>query len=219
MTGSAPEVYGATADRYVEFAGTTLSVATEDPWELDLLGAFCDALAPDASVVDLGCGPGRAAAWIADRAGDDGPLAVRGIEPSATFVDLARRLHPGLRFDVGSLQTIPADDASVDAVVCWYSIIHDPLDDLEPAWTELARVLRPGGRLLLAFQSGRGEIRHRENVFDSGGDLDFHRHDSDAIGGRLEAAGFVVDPPATRAASPSRPHESTPQTILTATRR
>ncbi len=210
---SAPDVYGRTAATYVDFAGATLSVATEHEWELGLLAEFVDGLPPGAAVVDVGCGPGRAAAWLTDRG-----CAARGIEPSTVMVDRARHLHPTLRFDVGSAQSMPVDDASADAVVAWYSIIHDTLDELEPAWTEMARVVRPGGRVLLAFQSGTGEIRRRENVFGSGGDLDFHRHDPALVAAGLGRAGFVVDRTATRAPIPGRGHEETPQTLVTATK-
>ncbi len=211
--GSAPEVYGATADTYVAFAGTVLSEQTEDAWELGLLDEFVAELPDGASVVDVGCGPGRAAAWLAARG-----LEVRGVEPSEVMVATARREHPTLRFEVGSLQAMPLDDGAVDALVAWYSIIHDPLDALEPAWVEMARVVRPGGRVLLAFQSGTGEIRRRENVFESGGDLDFHRHDPALVAAGLRRAGFMVDPPKTRLPAAEHAHESTPQTLLTATR-
>ncbi len=211
--GGAPDVYGATVDRYTAFSGTILSEAVETSTDLEALGRFVDGTADGATVVDLGAGVGRASAWIAARAGrrDITPWA---IEPSPVMVMAARRIHPWLRCDVGWADAVPSTDSAVDAVVAWYSIIHTPAEGLAAIWAELARVLRPGGRVLLAFASGGGEVVRRDDVGGSGLALVAHRHRVDTVTDGLASVGFVVGDVVSRPAA--HPHEDGPQTIVTA---
>ena len=60
---------------------------------------------------------------------------------------------------------------------------------LVEAFEELARVLIPGGYLLLAFQA-EGEPLHREDAFGSGLPLTSYRHSVSDVVGRLEESGF-----------------------------
>jgi len=59
-------------------------------------------------VADLGCGPGRLTAHLRDRGVD-----AFGVDLSPAMIDIARREHPGLRFDVGSMTDLHLPDASV----------------------------------------------------------------------------------------------------------
>ena len=65
--------------------------------------------------------------------------------------------YPGLRFAVGSMHALPLPDGSLGGVVAWYSVIHANPDDLPAYFAEFARVLRPGGHLLVAFIEAVGE--------------------------------------------------------------
>ena len=81
-------------------------------------------------------------------------LEVVGLDPSPAMLGATRIAHPDIQFEQGRLDDLPIPEASLAGVVCWYSIIHTPPAYLGDALTELARVLRPGGYLLLAFQAG-----------------------------------------------------------------
>lgn len=70
------------------------------------------------------------------------------------MVAVARRDHPYLRFDVGSMTGLDLPDGALGGVLAWYSLIHTPPPQLPAVITELARVLRLGGLLLTAFQVG-----------------------------------------------------------------
>lgn len=93
-----------------------------------------------AQVLDVATGPGYVAHAAAARG-----AAVTGLDFSATMLDEARRRHPGLRFVEGDAQALPFPDASFDAVVMNYGLLHLPEPDL--ALREAARVLRHGGRV------------------------------------------------------------------------
>ncbi len=211
---AAREAYDRTADLYVQFIGTEITSSIEADLDQALLEAFADhlALAPEPStgpVADIGCGPGRAAAFLAARG-----LDVVGFDASTAMLDLARAAHPGLRFEEGVLTSLPVTDGSLAGAVCWYSIIHTPPDALDEVMAELARVLAPGAPLLIAFQAGHGEAVHRTEVQGRPVSLTNHRHDPSHVVRCLEAAGFEVDAPVVRAAAAD--HESTPQAFVSA---
>jgi arsenite methyltransferase len=102
------------------------------------------ALDRGARVLDVGCGTGRLARWLAERLGPAG--SVVGIDPLEHRISVARS-HPGAaRFEVGRAEDLGAfDDASFDAV-CLSSVLHW-VADKPRALAEIRRVLRPGGRV------------------------------------------------------------------------
>ena len=211
---AARAVYDASTDLYVERIGTELSPAIEGVVDRALLAAFVELLEPAAGerVADVGCGPGRVAAFLA-RAG----LDVIGLDVSPAMVAAARQAHPEIEFEVGQLDALPLEDSSLAGAVCWYSIINTPPEDLDGAFTELARVLVPGGHLLLAFQA-EDEPVHRADAFDTGLPLTSYRHQVADVAGRLAGAGLDVRSTTLRAPEPGREYESTPQAFVLARR-
>jgi ubiquinone/menaquinone biosynthesis C-methylase UbiE len=97
---------------------------------------------PDARVLDVATGPGYVAAAAAQRG-----ASVVGVDLAASMLDMARELHPNVDFREADAQSLPFDDASFDAVLGNFVILH--LGRPEQAAAEFARVLRPGGRLAL----------------------------------------------------------------------
>jgi SAM-dependent methyltransferase len=118
---------------------------------------------------------------------------------------------PEATFRAGRLETLPVDDASVDLAVCALALTHCPT--LAPPIRELARVVRPGGRVLLAdvhplvvWLGGHALFR------DAAGRLAFVRnlaHPHSAYLAAFAEAGLVVErclePPVTPADLPPAP--------------
>ncbi|MEO7071082.1 MAG: class I SAM-dependent methyltransferase [Nostocoides sp.] len=132
--------------------------ATEGEMLLDLamVDAFADAVAVDREgagprVLDAGCGAGRMSRYLLDRG-----CAVQGIDGSPGMIAMARRDHPDISFSVANLASIPFADHSFAGVLLWYSIIHTPPDGLPAILAEATRLVRPGGHVLVGFQSGTG---------------------------------------------------------------
>ena len=96
--------------------------------------------------------------------------------------------------------------------MCWYSIIYTPPEYLGDAFAELARVLKPGGYLLLAFQAGSGEPVLRTDAHGTALSLTSFRHSLSDVTGRLEDAGLEVRATALR--EPEFDHEMTPQAFV-----
>jgi SAM-dependent methyltransferase len=103
------------------------------------------------TAADIGFGGGAGLALLLDRVGPTG--LVHGIEISQTMLTAARRRfenqvrNESLHLHEATMQLLPLSDASVDAVVSTNTIYF--VDDLGASLSELARVLRPGGRLAL----------------------------------------------------------------------
>lgn len=110
---------------------------------------------PGARVLDLGCGTGNAA-LAAARQGCD----VVAVDPAARLVEVARARANAEGLPVSCLQgdasAIPAGDAAFDAVLSVFAVIFAP--DAERAASELLRVVRPGGRVVVTSWTSTGGI-------------------------------------------------------------
>ena len=107
-------------------------------------GPLLDAAAVERGdrVLDVASGPGYVAAFAAERG-----AAVLGVDVAESMIALARGLHPELEFLHGDAEALPFPDASFEAVVANFLLLH--LGRPERALAEFARVLTPGGRVAL----------------------------------------------------------------------
>ena len=203
--------YDTVAVDYARMVGTQLTGAVEGPQDRALLTAFAELVSNDGSgmVADLGCGPGRVTAHLASLG-----LAVFGVDLSAEMVAVARRAHPGLRFETGSITALDQPDGSLRGVVAWYSIIHTPPERLRLAFAEIHRVLAPDGHLLLAFQAGDNEHVQRDEAYGHPVSLDSYRLSPDHVAELLTHAGLVVHTRMVR--EPLRAFEKNQQAFLLA---
>jgi ubiquinone/menaquinone biosynthesis C-methylase UbiE len=103
-------------------------------------------------ILDLGCGTGVLTRMIADRLDPSaGGMAV-GIDAAAKMIRVARkkRATAVCRFETMAAESLSFEDGAFDAVVSSLFFHHVPLDLKEMALSEAFRVLRPGGRLVIA---------------------------------------------------------------------
>jgi ubiquinone/menaquinone biosynthesis C-methylase UbiE len=138
--------------------GRAIPAETVALW-VEAFAAHAPATRPLA-VLDLGCGIGRFTPALADTFG--GP--VYGVEPSRGMRVQAEAsaAHPQVRYLEGRAEAIPLPDASCDLVLMFLSFHH--FRDQPTAAREIARVLRPGGRILMrsAFSERcQGRVWHR----------------------------------------------------------
>ena len=166
-----------------DYAATFADELAGKPLDRALLAAFAEQVG-DGPVVDVGCGPGHATARLAGLGVD---VVGGGLSPG--MVEVAGRAHPGLRFEVGAMLDLDPADASLAGVVAWYSIVNIPRHLLPGVLTEFARVLVPGGLLLLAFLVGEEE-RHGTEWFGHAIDLRVYRYQPDDMAALLAQAGF-----------------------------
>ncbi|MFJ2442011.1 class I SAM-dependent DNA methyltransferase [Streptomyces sp. NPDC087658] len=178
-----------------------------------VLGAFAELVRADggAQVAELGCGPGAVTAHLHGLG-----LDIFGVDLSPKMVELAREAHPELRFEVGTMTALELPDATLGAVVSWYSLIHTPPEQLPSVLAEFHRVLAPGGRLLAAFQTGEEPLR-LERPFGHDVSLDYRRLSPDRTAALLTEAGFTVDARLLREREAAA-NETAPQAYLLARR-
>jgi SAM-dependent methyltransferase len=208
---NARDVYNRAAQNYVRFVGTDINPATELALEQSLLVAFIELVREQTAtrVADIGCGPGRVAAFMADHG-----LDVFGVDVSQAMLAIASTAHPNIDFEEGQLDALPIDTGVLAGAVCWYSIIYTPPERLVDAFGELARVLVPGGYLLLAFQAEDQPV-HREDAFGTQLPLTSYRHGLQEVADCLEDTDFKIYARVLRA--PELEHETTLQGFVIAT--
>lgn len=176
--------YDAVAGRYADSFSGELA---DKPLDRALLTCLAEQAGDGSPVADLGCGPGHVAAWLAEHG-----VAAVGIDLSPAMIAVGRRAYPEVEFREGDFLALPAADGEFAAAVAFYSIIHLEHGELRRAFGEIRRVLRPGGRVLVAFHVG-SEVRHRAEWWSHAIDLDFRFFQSAEISAALQSAGLSVE--------------------------
>ncbi|WP_067818413.1 class I SAM-dependent methyltransferase [Nocardia inohanensis] len=99
--------------------------------------------------VDIGCGPGRLVRAMSERVGPRGQVV--GVDPSAPMIDYAGTHSPAnCRFELSPAQSLTQPDAAFDVATSTFAMHHIPDTERERALRQIHRILRPGGRLMLA---------------------------------------------------------------------
>jgi len=124
-------------------------------------------------VLEAGCGWGELAAWIARETG----ARVTAVDLSPRMVELAEAA--GVAAQIADVQQLPFADGSFDVAVAAWMLYHVP--DRERAVAELARVLRPGGRLVAATNSTTHLHELRELVGSGPSTIAFSRESGEEL--------------------------------------
>ncbi len=172
----------------VDYAALLSTELASKPLDRAMLGAFAELVQATGNgpVADLGCGPGRVTAYLCSLG-----LTAFGVDLSPAMVAVARRAHPDLRFDEGSMSALDLVDSVLGGIVAWYSIIHTPPEQLRAVFAEFHRVLAPGGYLLLAFQVGDARVL-LEQAYGHAVSFDVYRLSPDFVSELSSKAGLVV---------------------------
>lgn len=97
-----------------------------------------------ASILDVGCGGGGLARQLASE-----DASVIGIDPNPSAILTARYLVPSAKFVLATAEAMPFESDAFDAVVMLNALHHVPLGAMDAALAEMARVVRPGGPLIV----------------------------------------------------------------------
>lgn len=139
-----------------------------DPDQADLVNEIrlmLDELPFDAAtVLELGCGRAEKTRLLAETGR---PREIVALEVDS--IQNARNLEitdlPAVSFRHGGAEAIPADDNSVDIVLMFKSLHHVPMEHMDQALSEIARVLKPGGMAWISEPVYAGDLNEVFRLF------------------------------------------------------
>ncbi len=147
---------------------------------------------PGDRVLEIGCGTGSLSLAAKAQAGPSGE--VHGIDAAPEMVEVARRKAArqgaDVDFKVGLLQDIPFSRAQFDVVLCSFMIFHMPDDARREGFKEIARVLKPGGQVLIV-DSASPEQTPRRGLMARLLTGTMPQHSLDELSPVMRAAGFT----------------------------
>ena len=159
-------------------------------WRYDLMGWFCDTfvfrgkfrelmlrtanlacIQPGDAVLDVGCGTGTLAIEVQSRVGRAGH--VTGVDPGTEQIARARskaaQRNVPIEFQIGVIEHLPFPDQTFDVVFSTLMMHHLPAPLKRQGLAEIARVLKPGGRLVIADFKHKKERAGQAARFHAGG--------------------------------------------------
>ena len=171
-------------------AKATNGLILKGGWRYDLHGWFLDTclfrgkgrelryravslagLHPGEAVLDVGCGTGTLAIDVQRRVGSAGRVV--GIDPSAEQIARARakaaRRNMPIEFQIGVIEQLALPDPIFDVVLSTLMMHHLPASLKAQGMAEIARVLKPGGRLIIADFTRKQERTGLAARFHAGG--------------------------------------------------
>ncbi|WP_020667478.1 class I SAM-dependent methyltransferase [Amycolatopsis nigrescens] len=174
----------------VSYADQLRDAIAGQPYLRAALALFADLVraAGGGPVVDVGCGPGHVTAHLNELGAN-----AFGIDLSPVMIDVARRDHPGLRFEVGSMTDLDLPAASVAGLLAWQSLIHVPDHEVPTVLGHFHRALRPGGPLQLLFHVGNESRLKTEGYGGHPMKVHVHRRNPARVATWLRDAGFTVE--------------------------
>lgn len=191
-----------------EYTERMFSELEDKPFDRAMLDRFAAIAGPVGPLCDLGCGPGQVARYLQDRG-----FEAIGLDLSPQMVKGAQRLSPTIRFYQGSMLSMPFKDGSLGGIAAFYCIIHIPRPDLPVAFSEMWRVIRPGGAVLVAFHLGDEDV-HRDEWWERPVSLDFRFFEPAEIERLMEGAGFRIRESLQRDPYPDVEHQTRRAYIL-----
>jgi len=165
-----------------EVAETYAARRDPDGSDAALIDDLLAELPPDPSALDVGCGDG--ARTLANL-----PPGSVGLDVSRRGLDLASETVPDARLVHGEMSALPFAADRFDVVTAYHAVFHVDRERHPAVYAEFARVLRPGGRLLMTLPGGRFETVRRGWM---GGRMFFSAPGRERTLDQLRAAGFAA---------------------------
>jgi SAM-dependent methyltransferase len=197
--------YDAVADNYVAMGMGQLGA---EPWLRAALSAFAEQVREVGPVLDAGCGPGDASAYLHGLGVD-----VSGIDLSPAMVAHARRRFPDITFQAKSVTDVDPAPESLGGVLGWWSWFNLPREVLPQVLATMARALRPGGQLLAGTHCGEGSVVRTRSYGDVPVRWTTHLYAPEDLTAMMTTAGLAV---VVEQRFPPTPQQPRPQVLLAA---
>jgi SAM-dependent methyltransferase len=189
---SSAQLYDGIVDWYVD-------AFFDDMTDADWLDAWIRELPACATVADVGAGPGNFAKYVSEAG-----FRVLSTDISLEMVRASARLVPKAPAFVSDMRALPLRDATLDGVLCAYSLLHVPSPANAEVLAEFARILAPSGLLQLMVKTGTRPYRFESTLVPGASSLMEPWRKNDLLD-RLRTLG--IDPIRIDHRPASSPHE------------
>lgn len=136
------------------FIDTTLNLEMSS-----LYTPFCERLEKNASVLDIGCGPGRDIKYFNEQG-----FQAQGIEPSSTLATFASE-YTSSKIYIGTLESFPLIE-KFDGIWACASLLHIPSLDLANNLQKIVELMKPGAIFYCSFKYGDFEGERNGRFFN-----------------------------------------------------
>ncbi len=203
MTNNSIETLRENYDRLAkEYANRIFDELQHKPLDRELLDRFAEETRGRGEVCDLGCGPGHVARYLRELG-----VSVFGLDISPNMLEQARRLNPNILFREGNILSLDIPTGTLAGIAAFYAGVNMPDDSLPFAFHEMARILKPGGSLLIAFHVG-DEVVRVDELWGQPITMNFFFFKTAEIRKALEMAGLAVNEVIERAPYPEIEYQS-----------
>ena len=150
----------------------------------EILHRFSQEIKGKRPVWDFGCGPGQTTKYLKNLG-----VNISGLDLSEKILEQARTISPEIYFQKGNILNLDFENNSIAGAVAFYAIVHFTKEQVETAFREVFRVLKPGGIFLFTFHIGEETI-HIDEFLGKEIDIDFMFFTTDFILKCLKDSGF-----------------------------
>jgi ubiquinone/menaquinone biosynthesis C-methylase UbiE len=172
---------------YNKIASEYVKTRSEETEDIGLLDELINRLSEGARILDAGCGAGEPVARLLSQKFD-----VVGVDFSESQIELARQRLPQAEFICEDMTKLSFPEASFDAIVSYYAIIHIPRKEHEGLLRQFNRLLKPSGLALLCLGANDIDEDIDEDYLGTGTRMFWSHFDSETNLKLIDACGFEV---------------------------
>jgi len=152
----------------------------------DQLDDFMTLVNPPAMVLDIGCGPGHDAGYLANK------YSVTGVEISKKFADIAKYEYPNVEIVCADIMNYDMGNNQYKGIWARDSIHHLKATELDIVFPKIYNALVEGGVFYMIVREGEGEIMEKQNIDYYTMEKFFHLFTVDELQDRAQKAGFTT---------------------------
>jgi SAM-dependent methyltransferase len=171
-----------------EYADKFLNELDYKPFDRNLLDRFSQMLPDGSRIYDFGCGPGQTTRYLQAK----GKHKITGLDFSESAILLARRTFPEIDFVVDDMLNSRMASGSVDGIIAFYAIVHFTYTQVEQAFREWNRLLKPGSPCLFSFHVGEESVATEDFLGVRGARATWRLLDTNKVLAIAEKVGFMT---------------------------
>ena len=149
---------------------------------------FCESIAMNGRILEIGCGPGNIARYLLDKSPT---FQLKGLDVAENMIQLARKNNPSAEFDVMDIRQLDQLKETFDGIICGFCIPYVSKDECAKLFSDCASMLSENGILYLSFVEG-SEEQSGFKTNHSGDGVYFYFHELETIKEQLDSNQFSL---------------------------